>query len=1138
MPTQTLNLGQYKLSIPEKWKLNGKRDHIEEQLKKIFEESGFFEKITVTPKKGGLSFNRFFTKEGENPYQNIVWEKRDCKITNPDGSIVFEMLDGEVPASFSQVASDVMLSKYFRKAGVPQYDENENQILTESGAPNLGAEKSARQVFNRLAGCWKMWGERYGYFKTKKDADIFEDELKYMLAHQIAAPNSPQWFNTGIAFAYGITGKPQGHYYIDPHTENMMRSEDAYTRPQPHACFIQSIKDDLVNEGGIMNLWTREARIFKYGSGTGTNFSAIRGRGEPLSGGGTSSGLMSFLKIGDSAAGAIKSGGTTRRAAKMVCLDIDHPDIETFISWKSKEEKKVKALVDAGYPSDYEGEAYQTVSGQNSNNSVRISNEFMRALEKQGNWNLKWRTDGRTSKIVPTEELWQKIAESAWASADPGIQYNTTINEWHTCPESGPIRASNPCSEYMFLDDTACNLASINLMKLYDNKTKTFDIEGYKHTIRLWTVVLEISVLMAQFPSKTIARKSYNFRTLGLGYANLGTLLMVSGIPYNSDKARAFAGALSAILTGESYGTSAELARELGAFPKYEKNKQAMLRVMRNHRRAAYGIPTNEDTKKLGNYEQLEIKPVPINPLHCPQNFLEAARDAWDKAIADGEQYGYRNAQTTVIAPTGTIGLLMDCDTTGVEPDFALVKFKKLAGGGYWKIPNLSIEPALRNLGYSEPQIQDILKYIVGFSTLENSSPVNSERLKKNGFTDEDITRVNQELPKVFDLKFAFTKYSLGEKTLQRLGISENVYNSADFNLLDELGFTKKEQQQANKIICGNMTIEGAPHLLDEHLPVFDCANKCGEGKRFIDPMGHINMLAAVQPFISGSISKTINMPGEATVEEIKNVYLAAWQLGLKAVALYRDGSKMSQPLSSKMSEKQENEKPLSDVKTPKKNSVISDTNEQAQLSFIERGTKKELPKRRHGITIEAAVGGHKLFLRTGEYADGTIGEIFIDMHKEGAAFRSLLNCFAIAVSIGLQYGVPLKKLVDKFTFTRFEPNGITDHDNIKTATSIIDFIFRVLGMEYLHRTDFVHVLPESLQTDQDLDSVTAHSEKTATMPEKKTSNEPLVFGASLSEFTSSLMGDAPACSDCGHITIRSGSCYRCLNCGASMGCS
>ncbi|MGH2598191.1 MAG: adenosylcobalamin-dependent ribonucleoside-diphosphate reductase, partial [Dehalococcoidia bacterium] len=640
--------------------------------------------VTESPEREavgrGLTFQRHFTKAGEDPFASVQWGTRTSRITNPDGSVVFEMKDAEIPAGWSQVAADIMVSKYFRKAGVPLVDANGQPEVNADGSPKLGPERSAKQVIGRLATTWRWWGEQHGYFATAEDARAFEDELKYMLVHQMAAPNSPQWFNTGLSHAYGITGPAQGHYVVDSADGEVKPSADAYTHPQVHACYIQDIRDDLVGEGGIMDLWVREARLFKYGSGTGTNFSSVRGEGEPLSGGGTSSGLMSFLKVGDRAAGAIKSGGTTRRAAKMVCLDLDHPDIENFINWKADEEKKVGALIAAGYPADFNGEAYATVSGQNANNSVRVPNDFIKAVEADGTWDLKWRTDPtHVAKTLRARDLWNTIAEAAWQSADPGVQFDTTINEWHTCPEDGRINASNPCSEYMFLDNTACNLASINLIKFVDVETGTVDVEAYRHAVRVWTVVLEISVLMAGFPSEEIARLSYDFRTLGLGYANLGTVLMLRGLPYDGDEARAFAGAMTAIMTGESYAMSAELARHLGPFPGYARNERHMLRVIRNHRRAAYDAPAAE-------YEGLSVAPMGINADLAPEGLVQAAREAWDKALAGGELYGYRNAQTTLLAPTGTIGLLMDCDTTGVEPDFALVKFKKLAGGGYFKI--------------------------------------------------------------------------------------------------------------------------------------------------------------------------------------------------------------------------------------------------------------------------------------------------------------------------------------------------------------------------------------------------------------------------------------------------------------------
>ncbi|HEY0057912.1 MAG TPA: vitamin B12-dependent ribonucleotide reductase, partial [Flavisolibacter sp.] len=806
----------------------------------------------------GLSFPRKYTKDDVAVFDQFEYDYRTSVIRNPSGEIVFEMNNVEVPKQWSQIATDILAQKYFRKAGVPQPDGS------------LGRETSVKQVAHRMANCWKVWGERYGYFATEKDATIFYEELVYSILNQMCVPNSPQWFNTGLHESYGITGKPQGHYYVDQVDGQLKKSTSAYERPQPHACFILSVNDDLVNDGGIMDLWVREARIFKYGSGVGTNYSNLRAEGEKLSGGGTSSGLMSFLKIGDRAAGAIKSGGTTRRAAKMVCLDLDHPEIEKFVNWKVEEEQKVAALIDAGYASDYEGEAYRTVSGQNSNNSVRIPNSFFEKLEKGEDWELTARKDGRVMKTVPAKELWNTIAYAAWRCADPGTQYNTTINEWHTCPEGGEIRASNPCSEYMFLDNTACNLASANLMKFYNNDANTFDVEGFEYVCRLWTTVLEVSVLMAQFPSKEVAQLSYEYRTLGLGYANLGTMLMVSGIPYDSEKARGIAGAISAIMTGVAYKTSAELAQTLGAFPRYEENKEHMMRVMRNHRLAAYDADS---------YESLSVKPQGLKAQHTPDYLLKAACKAWDDAVALGEKWGYRNAQATVIAPTGTIGLVMDCDTTGVEPDFALVKFKKLSGGGYFKIINQSVPVALTNLGYSPKEMDAIIKYAVGTGSFAGAPHINHQTLMTKGFIASEIEKLDKAVKSAFEIGFVFNVYALGEECLKRLGFSPEQYYNFEFNLLEALGFTDEQIAEANDYVCGTMTVEGAPLLKDEHLPVFDCANKCGnKGERYIHAHGHIRMMGAAQPFISGAISKTINLPHEAVIEEIADSYLLSWQ--------------------------------------------------------------------------------------------------------------------------------------------------------------------------------------------------------------------------------------------------------------------
>ncbi|MCO5176264.1 MAG: vitamin B12-dependent ribonucleotide reductase [Thermomicrobiales bacterium] len=1024
----------------------------------------------------GLRVERVFTTAGGDPYDSIEWARRTSRIANPDGSVVFEMEDAEIPVSWSQVATDIMVSKYFRKAGVPQYDAEGNPILAADGSPVLGPERSAKQVINRLAGTWRSWGEEYHYFASEADAAAFEDELRYMLVHQMAAPNSPQWFNTGLNWAYGITGPSQGHTYIDPLTGELRESDDAYSRPTPHACFIQSVDDDLVSEGGIFDLVTREARVFKYGSGTGSNFSKLRAEGEPLSGGGTSSGLMSFLKVFDRAAGAIKSGGTTRRAAKMVVLNMDHPDIETFINWKVLEEKKVAALIAAGYSSDFNGDAYATVSGQNSNNSVRVTSEFMKAVQDDADWDLTWRTNGKVVRTVKARDLWKQVAEAAWACADPGVQFDTTINDWHTALGSGRINASNPCSEYMFLDDTACNLASLNLMKFYDADSNTFRVSDYLHAIRVWTIVLEISVLMAQFPSPEIARLSYIFRTLGLGYANLGSLLMTMGLPYDSEEGRTISAALTAILTGESYATSAEMARELGPFPGYGENREHMLRVIRNHRRAAWNAPA-------GDYEQLSVLPVAINPEFCPDDLLKAARHSWDRALLLGTEHGFRNAQATLLAPTGTIGLLMDCDTTGVEPDFALVKFKKLSGGGYFKIANQSVAPALKNLGYNPAQVNDIIRYVLGTLSLDGAPHINRDSLLAKGLNDADIAKIEKALPGVFELPFAFNVWTLGEDALVRLGLTQEEWTKPGFNLLRAIGFSQQQIDEANDVICGMQTIEGAPHLKDKHLPIFDCANRCGKhGQRFIHYMGHVRMMAATQPFLSGAISKTINMPNEATVADIENAYHESWKLGIKAMALYRDGSKLSQPLSSKSDKEAEAEKDEeADERAAEIAALKAELAEMqkiaAQLDPAQaanprtvttnfRPTRRTLPAKRGGFTQEARVASHKIYLRTGEYDDGQLGEIFVDLHKEGAAMRSLMNCFAIAVSKGLQYGVPLQEFVDTFTFTRFEPQGMVDgHPNIKMATSIIDYVFRVLGLEYLNRTDLVQVPPQESAT-------------------------------------------------------------------------
>ncbi|MEM7505616.1 MAG: vitamin B12-dependent ribonucleotide reductase, partial [Pseudomonadota bacterium] len=1014
-----------------------------------------------------MQIDRVFTEAGKSPYAAIAFRKANSEIRNPDGSVVFKLDAFDVPEAWSQVASDVLAQKYFRKAGVatrlkkvkekgvPEFlwrsvpDEKALRKLPED--QRYGGEGSASQVFDRLAGAWTYWGWKGGYFTTEDDAQAYFDEMRFMLAKQMAAPNSPQWFNTGLHWAYGIDGPSQGHYYVDFKTGKLVKSDSAYEHPQPHACFIQGVKDDLVNEGGIMDLWTREARLFKYGSGTGTNFSHLRGENEPLGGGGKSSGLMSFLKIGDRAAGAIKSGGTTRRAAKMVICDMDHPDIETFINWKVREEQKVAALVagskaheqklnavmgainawdgdindavdpkknpqlksaikDArkamipenyvqrvmqyagqGYASiefpvfdtDWDSEAYLTVSGQNSNNSVRVTDAYLKAVAEDADWELIRRTDGEVARTVKARELWDQIGHAAWACADPGMQYHDTVNDWHTCPNSGPIRGSNPCSEYMFLDDTACNLASLNLLTfLHDGE---FDVAAYEHATRLWTVTLEVSVTMAQFPSKEIAQLSYEYRTLGLGYANIGGLLMTLGLGYDSDQGRAICGALTAILTGTSYATSAEMAGELGAFPGHAKNAEEMLRVIRNHRRAAYS--------ETEGYEALATLPVALDAANCPDARLIArARASWDRALELGEQHGYRNAQASVIAPTGTIGLVMDCDTTGIEPDFALVKFKKLAGGGYFKIINRAVPAALTSLGYGDDQIKTIIDYAVGHGTLSGAPGINHESLIALSFGPDEIEKVEEALAAAFDIKFVFNQWTLGaEFCTDVLGASAGDLANPSFDLLSFLGFSASEIEAANTHVCGTMTLEGAPGLDPAHYHVFDCANPCGKkGKRFLSVDSHINMMAAAQPFISGAISKTINMPNDATIEDCKEAYLLSWRLGIKANALYRDGSKLSQPLAASIIDEDAAEEI---AETPAAAPALIAEKIVEKIIYQEAKKDRErLPHRRKGYTQKAVVGGHKVYLHTGEFEDGRIGEIFIDMHKEGAGFRAMMN--------------------------------------------------------------------------------------------------------------------------------------------------
>ncbi len=1089
-------------------------------------------------RKKGVSVPRLFTPPGQTAAQTldaVEWTRRPAKISGADGEVVFKMDDAEVPTEWSQLATDVAVSKYFRKAGVP-------------GTP-AGAEWSVRQLVKRVAHTMRTAGEQQGsYFASAEDAESFEAELSFMLVHQIGAFNSPVWFNCGLFHEYGIPGSG-GNYAVDLATGKASKTADAYTRPQVSACFIQSCNDDL---DSIFSLVHDEARVFKYGSGSGTNFSKLRGKMERLSGGGTSSGLMSFLEVLDRAAGATKSGGITRRAAKMVVLDVDHPEIRDFITWKAREERKVAALIAGGFPSDFNGEAYRTVSGQNANNSVRISDGFMAAVEKNEPWELTARTTGDVVERLPARQLWSEMAQAAWQCADPGLQYDDTINRWHTCKATDRIYASNPCSEFVFLDDTACNLASLNLLKFL-KEDGTFDVSGYRAACRVFFLAQEIAVDLASYPTGRIAERSHEYRPLGLGYANLGTLLMVEGLPYDSDGGRAVAGCITAVMTGEAYAMSAEMAASKGPFPGYAANRESMLGVMRMHR------------DQVGT----------IDRDLAPSELLAAAHECWQRAVELGEKHGYRNAQATVLAPTGTIGLLMDCDTTGVEPDFSLIKFKKLAGGGSFKIVNQSVPRALRRLGYSSLEAQAIVDYVRGTATLSGAPLVTSDELKKRGLTEAEIALVEKQLIKVFDLRQAFAAHVLGAATLARLGLPATA--SGD-QTLSRLGFTGPQLDAATLHICGRQTVEGAPFLKPDHYAVFDCANRCGPlGTRYIAPMGHVRMMAAAQPFLSGAISKTINLPGESTVADVEQIHRESWTLGLKAIAVYRDGSKLSQPLSSGQGKSDKKDEPAAKptlaeairLALPELSAEEAGRMAAGALAAktpqqrVDAHSRRRLPSKRHGLTQEAKVGGHKIFLRTGEYEDGDLGEIFIDMHKEGAALRSVMNCFAMLVSVALQYGVPLEVLVEQFVFTRFEPQGpVQGHDRVKFATSVIDYVFRALGVEYLNRDDLAHVSPEAAAVTPEANrgsDPTAHvSPAVAAKALQRKSDPPparsetLGMGDSVEplpssrrkaagaqdELLGSLSGDAPFCDGCGHITVRNGTCFKCLNCGNSMGCS
>ncbi|MBI4948054.1 vitamin B12-dependent ribonucleotide reductase [Candidatus Berkelbacteria bacterium] len=1036
--------------------------------------------------KPALKINRKFTKMGEDVFANISWEKRTTIINDEKGNIISQITDVEVPSSWSQLATDILAYKYLRKAGLSIKE---------------GRETSAKQAVYRIAHTMADFGEKFGYFASKEDRQAYEDELTTILITQRAAFNSPVWFNCGLYHQYKIEGTA-GSFYWDFKENKVLLTKNAYRNPQCSACFILSVKDTLP---GIFELLKTESHIFKYGSGAGANFSPLRSKHEKLSGGGTSSGLMSFLRVFDRGADAVKSGGTTRRAAKMVVVNIDHPEIEDFINWKVNEEKKAKALIAAGYDPDFNGEAYHTVSGQNSNNSVRIPDEFMKAYENDTEWQTRYYTTGEHYKTYKARDLMDKIAEAAWQCADPGVQFDTTVNEWHTCPNTDRINASNPCSEYMFLDDSACNLASINLVKFIDDQGK-FDISAYRHACRIMLISQEIAVDLSSYPTAPIAQNSHDYRPLGLGYANLGALLMLRGIPYDSEQGTAVGAALTAIMCGHAYKTSAEIAAVKGPFAGFTKNRAPMLNVMKKHRSAAYKI----------------------NEKFCPTDLLEAAHQDWDEAVALGEQFGYRNSQVTVIAPTGTIGLLMDCDTTGIEPDFALVKFKKLAGGGSMKILNNSVPRALENLGYSSKEQQEIMAYAIGTGSLRGDTAINAETLSAKGLTTDEIAKLEKALPSAFNISHVFNSYVVGQDLFDRLKITTEQTSSASFSLLKHLGFSDEQINSSNEIICGTQMLEGAPHLKQEHYAVFDCANKCGnKGTRYIEAMGHVRMMAATQPFISGAISKTINLPNDATVADVKNVYIQAWKLGLKALALYRDGSKGSQPLNSKKEEKS------------------SDKTE--TIKVVYEAKRRRLPDDRKAITHKFNIAGHEGYITVGMYPEGTPGEIFITMAKQGSVISGLMDSFATSISISLQYGIPLSVWVRKLANSHFEPYGFTSNPQIRITKSIVDYVMRFLGLKFLSPEEQQELGIKSTaaaSSNQELLDLSApqakdsDGEETASQA-KIVVQDPLIEGvtaATIEPTLTEVQSDAPPCPNCGSMTVKTGTCYTCQSCGSTTG--
>lgn len=951
----------------------------------------------------GIRVETRFCPEGKNPFDTTRWEIRSATIRDESGQALFEQNDCEIPENWSQLATNVVVSKYFY--GEPGTTER---------------EKSVRQLIHRVTRTITDWGLADGYFDSAADGENFYNELSWLCLHQCGSFNSPVWFNVGLFQEYGVVGSPCTWSY-NPETCQVEQPDNPYEFPQGSACFIQSVDDNMED---IMRLASSEAMLFKFGSGTGTDLSTIRSRREKLSGGGTPSGPLSFMKVYDSIAGVVKSGGKTRRAAKMQSLKVTHPDVLEFIECKWKEEQKAHALIREGYESNFNGEAYSSVFFQNANLSVRVTDSFMEAVRDGKQWSTTWvskKASGQPPKH-DARELLNRMAECAWNCGDPGVQYDTTINNWHTCPNSGPINASNPCSEYMFLDNTACNLASINLMK-FRQPDGLFDIDGFTAACRLFFIAQEILVGHASYPTAEIAANSHIYRPLGLGYSNLGSLIMTAGHAYDSDEARSMCGSITSLLHGAGNLASAEVAAVVGPFEGFESNREPMLNVMRMHRDAVEGIDDSG-----------------------PQYLKEAARNLWDKVIELGERYGYRNAQATVLAPTGTISFMMDCDTTGIEPDIALVKYKQLAGGGMLKIVNRSVALGLETLGYTSSQVSAIIDYI------------------------------------------------------------------------DQ-----------------NDTIEGAPFIEEEHLSVFDCAFKPAKGTRSIAWQAHVRMMAAAQPFLSGAISKTVNMPHDVTVKDIADAYFWGWELGLKAIAIYRDGSKQSQPLNTQSEEGKEAEK--------------------AKEKVVYKPRRERLPDTRQSITHKFNIAGHEGYLNVGLYPDGRPGELFITMAKEGSTVGGLMDSFGTAISMSLQYGVPLEVLVNKFSHTRFEPMGNTTNPDIRIAKSMVDYIFRWMGITFLAGYREASTgMSKGLQADGNGATVTADEFVTsARYSTGKTVVDPQSLqraGAAMAEPTAGgkaigrndqfagFQSDAPSCDNCGAITVRNGNCYLCHNCGNSMGCS